>query len=164
MKNEMNQKIIKYKSRNMKRYLLIIALLLGAVSSWGQIANDQAAVLQKIIELPDLQQYYPKNGAGSLKQICIMQYPTAFSAEVTTALDASKVVFRSREAIEASHTEAYFIFRSLEVDANSAKAIITYFYNFDYTSNQFKMLTINVELQKSGAVWNITNVNLGGGR
>ena len=148
----------------MKRYLLIIALLLVAASSWGQISNDQAAVLQKILELPDLQQYYPKNGDGSLKQICIMQYTTAFSAEVTAALDASKVVFRSREAITANQTEAYFIFRSMTLEAGSANASFTYFYNFDYTSNQSKMLTVNIDLQKSGTTWSVTNVNLGGGR
>jgi len=35
----------------MKRFLLIFALLLGAVSSWGQTVADQAAVLQKCIDL-----------------------------------------------------------------------------------------------------------------
>ena len=81
------------KIKNMKRYLLIIALLLGAVSSWGQTIADQAVVVQKITELPDLQQYYPKNTDGSIKQLCISQFPTEFPAGVSVAFDASKVVF-----------------------------------------------------------------------
>lgn len=36
-----------FKTNYMKKYLLIFALLLGAVCSWGQKAGDPAMVLQK---------------------------------------------------------------------------------------------------------------------
>jgi len=148
----------------MKRYLLIIALLLVAASSWGQISNDQAAVLQKILELPDLQQYYPKNGDGSLKQICIMQYPTAFSADVTTALDASKIVFRTSETVMINKEEAYFMFRSFTVEQQSCKVVLNYFFNPNTGNNQSSNVSYTIELSKTGSVWNVTNQTLGGTR
>jgi hypothetical protein len=161
---EMNQNMKTEKNKNMKRYLLIIALLLGAVSSRGQVVSDQAAVLQKIIDLPGLQQYYPKNSDGSLKQLCISQFPTEFAAGVMAGFDASKVVFRTREAITANQAEAYFMFRSFNLDQSTCTAVVNYFYNFNYASGQFNIVTCNIELQQSGTVWNVTNLNLGGTR
>ena len=148
----------------MKRYLLIIALLLGAVSSWGQTASDQAAVLQKILELPVLQQYYPKNGDGSMKQICIMQYPKAFSAEVIGAMDASKVVFRTSETVMINKEEAYFMFRSFTVEQQSCKVVLNYFFNPNTGNNQSSNVSYTIELSKTGSVWNVTNQTLGGTR
>ena len=160
----MNQNIKSEKLNNMKRYLLIIAMLLGAVSSWGQIVSDQATVLQKIIDLQGLQQYYPKNGDGSMKQLCISRFPTEFPAGVMAGFDASKVVFRTREAITATQAEAYFMFRSFNLQSGTCTAVVNYFYNFNYTSGQFNIVTYNIELQKTADGWNVTNLNLGGTR
>ena len=53
------------KLNNMKRYLLIFALLLGTVSSWGQTVADKAAVLQKCIDLPALESAYAVDASGN---------------------------------------------------------------------------------------------------
>jgi hypothetical protein len=164
MKKEMNQNTKTEKNKNMKRYLLIITMLLGAVCSWGQVASDQAKVLQKITDLPDLQQYYPKNVDGSNKQLCISQYPTEFPAWVVAEFDASKVVFRSTEAITANKEEAYFMFRSFNLQPGTCNTVVHYFYNYNYASGQFKIITYTVELQKTADGWNVTNLNLGGTR
>jgi hypothetical protein len=148
----------------MKRYLLIIAMLLGAVCSWGQIVSDQAAVLQKITDLQELQQYYPKNADGSLKQLCISQFPTEFAAGVIAGFDASKLVFRTREAITANQEAAYFMFRSFNLQPGTCTAVVNYFYNFNYTSGQFNIVTYNIELQKTADGWHVTNQTLGGTR
>ena len=164
MKKEMIQKPKISKTKNMKRYLLIIAMLLGAVCSWGQVVSDQAKVLQKITDLPDLQQYFPKNADGSVKQLCISQYPTEFPARVIAEFDASKVVFRSPEAITANKEAAYFMFRSFNLQPGTCNAVVHYFYNYNYDSGQFKIITYTIELQKTADGWNVTNQTTGGNR
>jgi len=146
----------------MKRYLLIIAMLLGAVSSWGQAANDQAAVLQKIVDLPELQQYYPKNADGKLKQLYISQSPTAFTTGVIEAMGNYKVQFQTPEAIKAKKADSYFAFRSIVIDNETATANVNYMYDISQESGQVKMLNISISLQKAGTAWNITNLNIGG--
>ena len=111
-----------------------------------------------------MQQYYPKNTDGSIKQLCISQFPTEFPAGVSVAFDASKVVFRTREAITATQTEAYFMFRSFNMQPDTCIAVVNYFYNFNYTSGQFKVVTYNIGLQKTADGWNVTNQTLGGTR
>jgi hypothetical protein len=146
----------------MKKYLLIIVTLLSAVSSYGQAVVDKAAVLQKILDLPEMLEYYPKNNDGSMKQLCIMQYPTTFTSDVTSALDVSKMEFRSSEAIKASMIPAYFAFRVFEVETNTATATVNYFYNYNWENGEFKVLTINIDLQKSGSEWSVLAHVIGG--
>ena len=146
----------------MKSYLLSIALLLGALCSWGQSATDQAAVLQKIIDLPELQQYYPKNDDGSLKQIYITQYLTAFSEDVSVSKSGEKVMFLPPDQIRDKKAEAYFTFRNFGMDQNKTNTTFNFFYNYNYDSGQFKMLTINLEMHKSGDGWAVSTLNIGG--
>jgi hypothetical protein len=56
--------------------------------------------------------------------------------------------------------EAYFMFRSLQINNNVATANFNYFYNC--TGENFKMLSIIIEFEKSGSDWNVLNFNLKG--
>jgi hypothetical protein len=68
----------------------------------------------------------------------------------------------SRDEIQQQKITSYFIFRSFDLTNDSAKAVFSYFYSFDYISNQFKMLIVNIELAKVNQDWSVTNVKLGG--
>lgn len=146
----------------MKRNIVIFAILLGAVISQGQNAIDKSAVLQKIIDLPELQQYYPKNADGSLKQLYITQHLVAFPADLSVSKSGSQVLFLTHEEITAKKAEAYFTFRSFGMDQNAANSSLNFFYDYDYGAGQFKMLTINLELHKTGEAWNVSSLNIGG--
>lgn len=148
--------------KNMKRYLLLIVMLLGTLGSWGQAAVDQAAVLKKIIGLQELQPYFPKNADGSVRQLCIVNYPVEFSAEVVALFDVSQVVFRSREAVTAAQPEAYFAVRRMAVEQASATATINFIYEADPVAGKFKMLIVNAILQKENNAWTLTNLTIGG--
>jgi hypothetical protein len=144
-----------------KRCLLIFTLLMWAVCSQGQTTADRAAVLQKIIDDPALQQYYPQDKGDKLPQPVIMQYPENFSADVCGILK-NRAVFMAMPEVTAQKVPDYFSFRSIDINKNSAVINAVYFYNYNYTTLQFKMLKIDASIQKSGEEWNITNLNLGG--
>jgi hypothetical protein len=146
----------------MKKLLLTIVVLFTVLSSYCQVAVDEAAILQQILDLPDMQQYYPKKTDGSLKQLCIMNSPNTFTGDVSSVLDVSRVEFRSSESIKEGMIPAYFAFRVLEVDKATATATVNYFFNYNYSSGEYKVLTINVDLQKSGNNWSVLAHIIGG--
>jgi len=139
----------------MKKLLLTTGILFTVLSSYCQVAADEAAILKQILDLPDMQQYYPKKTDGSLKQHYIMNNTDTFSDELSAVLDVSRVEFRSSEAIKAGMIPAYFAFRILVVDTATATATVDYFYNYNYNSGEYKVLTINIDLQKSGNNWSV---------
>jgi hypothetical protein len=146
----------------MKKNLLIIVMLLVTAGLMGQTATQQAAVIQKIIDLPELQQYYPKNADGNLKQLCITQYLISFPEDLPVAKAGSKILFLAPQEIIANKIEAYFTFRSFGMDQNAANTSFSFFYQYDYTTEQFKMLSVNLELKKTGTDWIVSSLNIGG--
>ena len=54
------------------------------------------------------------------------------------------------------------MFRSLNSGPDSTTAVINYFYDCNSALKQFKMLTINVDLEKAGKRWNVSQAILKG--
>ncbi|MDD2304430.1 MAG: hypothetical protein PHP53_07025 [Prolixibacteraceae bacterium] len=146
----------------MKRHLLIFVMLLGAVSSWGQTAPDMAAVLQKIITLPELQGYLPSSNGDTQVQTVVMQYPVSFPDEVVNVIDPSIVAFRSLEAIQTGGVQAYFTFRSVKLTPSGATANFNLFYDYDTGSSTYKILIVDIQLQHFNTNWSVSNLNIGG--
>ncbi len=144
--------------------IITVALFLVSIQgiSMAQSLDDQTMVLQKCIDLPELQQYYPLDGAGNPDQIYVMQYSATFSSDLNISKSGKQVVFMSREDIIKNKVKAYFIFRSFEISGNLATANINYFYDFDNTTMQSKMVMANVEMNKVGSDWVVSIINLKG--
>lgn len=144
--------------------VIVMALFLVCIQeiSLAQPIDDKSLVIQKCIDLTELQQYYPVDEAGSPSQIYVMEYPVAFSPELNVSKSGKQVLFMSREDVIANKVKAYFIFRSLDISGNLAKANINYFYDFDYTTQQSKIVMVNVEMNKVGSAWDVTTINLKG--
>lgn len=128
----------------------------------AQSIDDQAKVLQKCIDLAELQQYYPLDDAGKPVQLHVMNYAVTFPTDLNVAKSGQQVLFMPREEILQQKITSYFIFRSFDITDNSAKAVFSYFYAFDYTNNQFKMLIVNIDLEKVNQDWSVINIKLGG--
>lgn len=144
--------------------LISVVLLCVSIQHFGiaQTMDDQAKVLQKCIDLTEIQQYYPLDNAGNPAQLFVMNYAVTFPAGVNVAKAGQKLLFLSREEIMQQKISSYFIFRSFEVTDNSAKAVFSYFYTYDYTNSQFKMVMVNVEMGKVDQDWSVINIKIGG--
>lgn len=136
----------------MKKYLLIFALLLGAVSSWGQTVPDQAAVVQKCLDLPGLEQYYPAN-----QQVYIMQYPYVFPAGLIVSKFGKPVQLVDRAVIAGKDAKAYFLFQSFSVEGNTANVKFDFYYN--YSANK-TYLNGTVILVKNSDIWTVTDTKM----
>jgi hypothetical protein len=140
----------------MKKLTLILLIVMGFTGEMAaQAHGDSTLVLQKIINLPELQQYLPIESDGSIKQLYIAKYPVSFSSDISLSKDGRKVKFMSTSELTENKIEAYFMFRNLKINQNSAGANVNFFYDFNYTSRQFKSLTITIELFKNGKVWSV---------
>jgi hypothetical protein len=148
----MNHKLKIHKLKNMKRYLLIFALVLGAVSSWGQTVADQAAVLQKCLGLPQVSSHYQLDPTG----IPVSLYAVS-SAHLPAGLDLSynnrKVSFGTQAQMDAIKADAYFIFTAFELTGD--RASVSYDYCFNCNSSK-QVLQLNLKLQKAGGAWAVT--------
>jgi len=141
----------------MKSYLLIFALLLGAVSSWGQTVADQAAVLQKILDQPDLQQYYPLAPDQSREQVYVVQAPYAFPAGLQLSKFGKSVQFIANAKTLDNQSVAYFEFQALSINGNTADASFDFYYTLIRNKALFKCTVV---LKKTGNDWSITETNL----
>ena len=128
----------------------------------AQSLDDQSKVLQKCIDQLELQRYYPLDAAGNPDQIYMMQYAVAFPVGLNVSKSGKAVLFMSRDEIILNKVKSYFIFRSFDITGNVAKASFSYFYSFDYTTNQFKMVIVNIELNKVNLDWSVINIKIEG--
>ena len=145
------------KTQNMKRYLLIFAMLLGVVYSRGQSATDQAVVLQKCLDLPELQQYYPVAAGGIHQQVYIMQYPYVFPAGIQVSKFGKVVQIVDRSTVVDKQAVAYFLFQTFSIKGNKANVTFDFYYNYN-TNKTF--LNSTVVLNKNGDTWTVSDSKL----
>jgi hypothetical protein len=136
--------------------LMVFGLTMQLVA---QSLNDQKQILQKCIDLPELQQYYPLAADGNHQQVYIMQYPFVFPDGIEVSKFGKPVQIVGRAVIVDSHAMAYFLFHTFSLTAN--KAYITFdFYN-NYPVNK-TILQGNIVLNKTDNTWTINDSKLTG--
>lgn len=148
-------------------FAVIVLLMVGLflphdVQSQVQ-AQDQAQMLEQIIDLPDLQQHYPLNAQGNQKQVHIMQFPVSFSSDISLSNSDREVVFMERSEIESKKVDAYFMIRSISEVQGTTKVVGHYFYNYNYDTKKGNYDAITVNFQKTGSEMKMVNANVKGG-
>lgn len=138
--------------------LFLLAMFLPQ-QSMAQKSN-QSQIVEKIINLPDLQQFYPVVPGDNAKQVTIVQFPVAVPSDI--AAPGKTIVLTDRENLQRSPSNGYFMFRSIEVNQNTAKVVGHYFYNYNSANKKSEIIAITADLQKTGSQWNIVNSNVKG--
>lgn len=142
----------------MKRYLLIFAILLGAVCSRGQNTDDMTVILQKCIDLPELQQYYPLDENGKPDEMYINYWaPTLFSTDLIVTKNGVNLSFLPMSQMSATIENAFFLFKICEVTPSFAMLVFEYTYDF---KTQPKVLEVKLTMQKSNDVWGISDTQI----
>lgn len=152
----------KHSSLSGKTFCLLLSLLLLSLlnpcKSFAQSATDQSAILKQCIDLPALQDFYPKNSEGVYKQLHIMQFPVSFEAGITVSKFGQPVVFESRADVRTSNPDILLSFKTLSVKDGTALAVFDFYYN--RTSPSVTVREVTVELLKGENGWTITNSSL----
>jgi hypothetical protein len=120
-------------------------------------SNDSTEVLKKCIELPQLQQYYPKQTNGNSYALKIMQHGVSFSPSTNISYDGQSVLFLSKGQIKENNEDAYFYFHEFVITGEDARVEFTY--NYDVRSS-LKMQVVSLQLKKNSTGWFISQTKI----
>ena len=126
-----------------------------SAQTFGLEKQELAAILQKCVDLPALQKYYPVNADRSVKSLSILQMPIAFPADLALAKGGAPVrlVNVSKAEYRRLTTDAYAMFRTIAHTGNTVRVNFNYFYHA--AGSELKNVFVAVDFQKSGARWNV---------
>ena len=116
---------------------------------------SQKEVLEKCVSFTELQQYLPKNAAGTYKQLIVMQHAVSFEGDNGASHSGQTILYKGKADIKNGGVDAYFYFHTFTIDQNAAKAEFTFYY--DQTTAAPKMAVVELALTKSANGWAIAN-------
>lgn len=124
----------------------------------AQSIDDQAKILQKCIDLTELQQYFPKNADNSFKQLRILNFPVSFPVSVKAVKFDQPVLFQTREEVVADNPDVLFTFSKFSITDNVASVV--FYLNCNRNSVTPNIVEVTVSLTKSVENWSITEFTL----
>lgn len=133
--------------------------LLNLINVMAQATGDTKAILQKCIDLPELQQYLSLNNDGSLSQIYVLQHGVSFPPNTEVYKSGKRVQFINKSQLASGGIGNYFLFWELNIEQNLAK--VDFVYNFLVSGNLTTQRVI-LELVKTGDSWNVTDTKIQG--
>lgn len=139
----------------MKRTLLFSFILGLGICAMGQLSDQQALILQKCIDLPELQEFYPSNPDGNKKALHILQHGVSFPTDITVRKFGKPLVFDDKQGIHNSPFPAYFLFQEFSIEQTVARIAFAYYY--EPAQNPEAVILVNVVMTKSNGEWRIEN-------
>lgn len=139
----------------MKTNLTLFLLLLMVLSVKGQLTTDREAILQKCIDLPEIQNLLPADASGQPEAIYIMQHAVSFDENMKVTKFGKNLEFLTKDQVYNQNCKAYFRFDKFEIDNDIA--LISF--DFEYNRNTLTdpgLVKITLNMQKNGTEWSIT--------
>ena len=137
----------------MRKLYMFIFFVFISICSIGQTRNDQALILQKCIDLPELQLSYPVVADGTISQIYVMQHGVSFPVDIKVTKSGKPLAFVSKSDINDRQIESYFLFWTFDIVNDQAHVQFTY----NSSKNEKKATIVELNLQKENNVWTIVN-------
>lgn len=120
--------------------------------TYAQSPDDQIKVLQKCIDLKELQDYLPGKSTQSLY---VMQHGVSFDKDIKVSKNGKPLVFLSKQEIKSQQPQAYLLFWTFEINEKTAR--VSFVYNYDQNQSP-KAVRADLELNKQGAEWTVKTV------
>lgn len=139
----------------MKTNLTIFLLMLMSLSLWGQSQTDQEAVLQKCIDLPEIQNLFPNDAYGQPQAVRVMQHAVSFDADLRLSKFGKDVEFLSKDQIYSRNTIAFLRFDIFEIFGDNAEVLFDFHYDQTDPDPNKNIVRISLQLGKHGAEWDI---------
>lgn len=134
---------------------ILFFLLFLNVKGYSQLLNDQVSIVQKCVDLPNINQYLIKNADGSYKELHIMNFPFPFEDGIGAMKFSIPIVFNSRSEIQNVNPDMFWSFKKFLITSTGASVIFEI--NYNRLSSTPKFLFVSVDLNKTKGNWNILN-------
>jgi hypothetical protein len=143
-----------------KQFTLIFLLTIASICTFGQNQQDQTQILQKCIDLPLLQQYFPKDSDGNYKAVVILQHGVSFPLNTTISKFGKSIQFMDKSQLSNLGINSFFLFWEFKIELNSAK--VNFAYNYITTNNQPMIKKVSLVLQKANNLWIVSETKTEG--
>lgn len=145
--------------KNIIRLLSVFFLLiLLSPVVFGQTEKDSVAVLQKCVELKDLQQFLPLKSDGTIRQLYILQHGVSFPANTNVMISGKKIVLVNQTQLEAIKDPYYLLFWDFRINQNMANA--GFVLNNKTGENTIEQVRVIAEAEKKGTEWVILDFKI----
>lgn len=136
----------------MKRFSLFFLIIVClSFSLRGQSSGDMANVLQKCLDLPELEIYYSQNTDGSFDQLNIMQHGVSFPVDIQVLKFGKPILLKSKQEIINGKT-TYFLFYEFTLTPVTARVAYSYYYN---PADPEAVIIVSLQMEKSADGWSV---------
>jgi hypothetical protein len=140
--------------------LILMLTLFVSIKISAQASGDVTMILQKCIDLPDLQQFYPVNVDGSHSKVYVLQHGVSFPLSTEITRFGKKVQFITKNDLATGEIKSYFLFWEFKVEQNTAD--IDYVFNYPGSDEHPGIQHIILTLKKNDGIWNVVSTKIEG--
>lgn len=141
--------------------IVLLLLLFGVNSGKAQTNQDYNQILSQCLSLQQFKSNLPLDANGEVLSPVIMYHGISFPSNLSVEVYGKSVVFNTKEQINTTGVESFFMFRELKVNGNNAFAEYIFYYNYDGTYNKYIKASVSLQKSKLGN-WQIINAQVGG--
>ena len=142
----------------MKKLKVIIFFVFISICAIGQTRNDQAQILKKCIDLPELQSYLMTDAEGNIQQLSIYYWhPLSFPLDLGLTKGGKEIIYKVMSADAEKAGDPFILFQKFLITGDVAKIVFDYHYG---TTNNSKLLQVNLDLKKIGDEWSVAKALL----
>ena len=139
-------------------YIALAFLLIFDVSANAQTSEEKGKIIQICLDLPDIENLFPKDANGNFTAIHIMQYPIVLPTDLPITKFGKDIVFMNRHEIYDNQVKTYFLFQTMDVA--TSKALVQFTLYYEQTSADKKVMLITLDLDKINGDWIIANKDI----
>jgi hypothetical protein len=125
-----------------------VLVLFGTQGLYANVVDSKAQIVQKCLDIPEIQLVYPVDGSGNHIPVHIMQYPIVFDTDIALEKFGSKPVYMNRTEMRDNKIEAYFLFQEIDIKESSAHVAFVVYYN-QSTTKQVMLIDLNFEKKEN---------------
>ena len=141
-----------------KFYLTISGFLIINISAIAQMTEERAKIVQVCLDLPDIQDLFPKDEEGNFIAVHIMQYPIALQTDIDVSKFGKSPVFMNRGQIYDNQIDTYFLFQNLDISQGKSSVKFTLYYH--QTSLEKKLWVVDLDIEKLNNNWVVVNTEI----
>lgn len=140
---------------NLRGLLIIFMMSLFPLTAFCQQPSDQDLVIQKCIDMNEIQAFFPKKADNTYKHVYVLQFPIKFKSQPALTKFGQPISFLERPELNGEHPDAYINFQKFNISGNTADVVFNFSYDRFTTAPHLE--TLNVQLEKTGVEWTIVN-------
>ncbi len=145
------------KKKLLKAMTFTVFLLVFNQICSAQSVTDKSIILQKCLDVTELQGYYPKNADNSFKQVVVLETSIDFTG-VSVSKFNEPVLFEDRDEVYNSNPFAFIVFQSMIITANTAD--LNYEMTYDRNTTTPQSVTVNVSFEKNNNNWIVKKITI----